>query len=101
MTLEKQKRYNRMLREKVQDVVKQMSQNMDFKKENEYHIFVNGRNTGEVVKVPEVGINTIADAVGTSLNKKVSLTHRNMYISENWLEFKGVIKIKILVTLFI
>lgn len=84
MSLERQKRCNKILRVKVQEMVKTLCKESDVKKENEYHIFVNGRNTGEVVKVPDIGneIEALAKEIGATLNKKISLTHRNMYINE-------------------
>lgn len=81
MNLEREKRRNKELRQTVQKVVENECKKIGEKQVNDYHLFVNGKNTGETVKMPECLIEQICKAVSEKIKHSVSVSHRNMYLA--------------------
>jgi len=81
MNLEREKRRNRQLRQKVEKVVEDECKKFGGKQVNDYYLFVNGKNTGEIVKMPECLIEQICKAVSENIKHSVSVSHRNMYLA--------------------
>lgn len=81
MSLEKQIRRNRNVRQKVERIVRQECLEKGIKQTVNYNMFVNGKNTGEIVMLPERLKDQICETISNQLKYTVSLSHRNMYVA--------------------
>ena len=80
MMLEREKRKNKELRKSVQNVIESKCKELDVIPIYEYHIFVDGKNTGETAKMPSCFVDKICDAISDETKYFVSLSHRNIYL---------------------
>ncbi len=80
MSLEREIRKNKELRKNVESIVETKCKELGIKQVNEYHMFLNGKNIGQTVRVPTCCVSEICDLLSQEIKYSVSVSHRNMYL---------------------
>ena len=84
MNLGKLNARNRELRRKLQEFLKEAEEAFDELPKNEYHLFFEGKNTGEVLLLPEEEVikSDLVEKLKKELNMEMSFSHRNIYLNQ-------------------